>query len=60
MSLALLFEFFEFSFAGRTANKVAHECARYACESVVDAVWVDVYPDFLGHSLEADCNSVMS
>jgi ribonuclease HI len=37
------FKFFDFSFVGRLANKVVHECARYACENVVDTDWLDVY-----------------
>uniref|UniRef100_A0ACD6ATW4 Uncharacterized protein n=1 Tax=Avena sativa TaxID=4498 RepID=A0ACD6ATW4_AVESA len=33
------FELFEFSFVGRNANKVAHECARYACTHVESRSW---------------------
>jgi hypothetical protein len=50
------FQFFDFSFVDRMANKVAHECARYACENAVDVDWLDVYPEFLSQSLVADCN----
>jgi hypothetical protein len=51
------FEFFELRFVGRSANFVAHECARYACDHRVEEVWLD-RPVFLRHSLQADCNSV--
>jgi ribonuclease HI len=54
------FQFFDFSFVGRMPNKVAHECARYACENVMDTDWLDVYPEFLSQSLVADCNNAMS
>jgi hypothetical protein len=49
------FELFEFSFVGRNANKVAHECARYACTHVESRSWDDL-PDFLENSLRTDCN----
>uniref|UniRef100_A0ACD6AMU6 Uncharacterized protein n=1 Tax=Avena sativa TaxID=4498 RepID=A0ACD6AMU6_AVESA len=49
------FELFEFSFVGRNANKVAHECARYACTHVESRSW-DEPPDFLDNSLRTDCN----
>jgi hypothetical protein len=53
------FEFFEFCFARRTANSVAHECARYACAHDVEAEWVDAPPEFLSHSLRADCTNLV-
>ena len=53
------FQFFDFVFARRTANRVAHECARYACEHATDADWFDVCPDFLSDSLQADCTTLV-
>jgi hypothetical protein len=50
-----LFDTFEFCFVGRSDNAVAHECARFACDHGVDTEWLDVCPEFLSHSLEADC-----
>jgi hypothetical protein len=48
------FESFGFCFDGRSANTVAHECARFMCD-------LDVSPVFFSHILEADCtNFVMS
>ena len=55
------FAFFEFCFVRRAANSAAHDCARYACVHDLETEWVDDPPEFISHSLRADCtNLVMS
>jgi ribonuclease HI len=51
------FTSFELVQVRRTANSVAHECARFACAHGVPADWMDESPSFLSYSLLADCNS---
>ena len=47
-------ESFDFCFTRRSANSVAHECARFACEHVISSDWIGFCPEFLSRSLEAD------
>jgi hypothetical protein len=54
--ISLEFSSFEILFARRSANVVAHECARYACAHGASAVWLNDSPEFLSTSLMADCN----
>jgi ribonuclease HI len=51
------FSSFEVLFVRRSANSVAHECARFACAHGVSQVWLNESPEFLFSSLTADCNS---
>jgi hypothetical protein len=53
------FESFDFYFAGRSTNRVAHECDKFACEMGLDTVWLEDSPGFLTHNLQADCNCVL-
>jgi hypothetical protein len=55
-NISLEFSSFEILFARRSANVVAHECARYACAHGASAVWLKDSPEFLSTSLMADCN----
>jgi hypothetical protein len=52
------FQLFDFNFVGRSANSVAHDCARYACDNMVEDEWLN-RPAFLSHNLEADCTNIM-
>jgi hypothetical protein len=54
--LSLDLQVFSISFAGRSANKSAHECARYACLHNMSEEWSGASPVFLQNSLQADCN----
>ena len=53
------FRWFDLCFAGRTANKVAHACAKFACEHRINSEWIGSCPDFLRLSLEADCKNLV-
>jgi ribonuclease HI len=55
--LSRCFRSFELVFARRSANNVAHECARYACAHGMSMEWLVESPQFLSYSLMADCNS---
>jgi hypothetical protein len=54
--LSLDLQVFIISFAGRSANKSAHECARFACLHNMSEEWSGASPVFLQNSLRADCN----
>jgi hypothetical protein len=56
--LVLSFEGFSISLVRRNANNVAHSCAKFACNNVASQAWQGASPQFLVHSLRADCNSM--
>ena len=51
------FTSFELVHIQRTANTVAHDCAKFACVHSAPADWVVESPPCLSYSLMADCNS---
>jgi hypothetical protein len=55
--LVASFQFFSLVFTRRSANTVAHLCARAACLGGVSQVWMSTIPDFLADSICADCTS---
>ena len=57
--LSGIFQSFSIVFARREANQVAHCCAKYATIQDESFTWDADPPDFLVHSLQADCNSVI-
>jgi hypothetical protein len=54
--LSLDLQAISISFTRRSANKSAHECARYACLHNISDEWSGASPVFLQNSLRADCN----
>jgi hypothetical protein len=58
--LCTVFTSISFIFARREANQAAHYCAMYAGIQEGSFSWDAEPPAFLDHSLEADCNIVLS
>ena len=57
--LSIHFVSFSIKHVRRSANSVAHECARYACVHHASMVWVGASPQFLKHCIQADGGSAI-
>ena len=52
------FQSFMFCFTRQTANKVAHECARFACDHGAEELWLDASPSFLDRLYKLGCELI--